>query len=255
MGVAYWLDNRHRRPEGPDFCLLQYSLRGSMTLAWNNRSWRVPEGHAALMLYGEDSAYGLRTDDQRPYEPRWVLLHGAGLGQHWRLLRERFGPVIGPDHHGRLLESMNELARYASAQSVSDLFDAAHHVHRFIGRLKRLCDGPSQSGGVDRAIDGMLANPLFPWSLKEIARAHACTREHLTRRFKQRIGSSPADWLNRQRLAVAKHLLVSSGLSMTAVAEQAGFASTHTMARQLKADSGCSPRAYRARAAPEGVAY
>jgi len=242
----YWWQNHDRLASAPEHCLVQYTIQGSMTLILHGEHHRVPARHAALFCYSEDSSYGLTAADTLPYRNRWVVLHGAGLRQHWDLLRQRAGPVLGPDDGERITSAMDDLIHRASPRAVRDPFTAAIAVQHFVARLGAIQSGPSrEAGSADDAIDRMLANPQYPWSLKELAHEAGCSREHLTRRFKLRTGSSPADWLNRQRLTMAMSLLRSTALPVAAVAEQAGFSSTHTLARQLRRATGCSPTRYR----------
>ena len=99
---------------------------------------------------------------------------------------------------------------------------------------------------VDKAIHRIATNPLYPWSIKEVVAEAGCSREHFTRVFHERFDQSPADWLNQQRVKHALYLLGNTFMTVSDIAIQAGFSSTHTMARLIKQDTGKAPSQLRA---------
>ncbi|WP_084963366.1 GlxA family transcriptional regulator [Thermoactinospora rubra] len=66
-----------------------------------------------------------------------------------------------------------------------------------------------------------------------------------TRRFRQETGLSPAQWLIRQRVELARHLLETSDLTVDQVARRSGFGSAVSLRQHLNAVVGVSPLAYR----------
>ncbi|MFW5830526.1 MAG: helix-turn-helix domain-containing protein [Planctomycetota bacterium] len=242
----YWWENHQRGPQSGHTVLFQYTLAGSMTLVHGGRNLRVPQGHVALICYPEESAYGLTAEDSLPYECHWVLLHGAGLREHWQLLRHRYGYAPGPLPSSAAMAAMADVEQRASPRAERDPFIAAVAAQQFVARVHELL---AQAGvdqrQVDLAIDRLVANPQYPWSLKELATEAGCSREHLSRAFTDRFGCGPAHWLQHQRLQRAKELLRGTSLPVAAVAEQSGFGSAHTLARVLRRDTGCSPNTFR----------
>ncbi|RKT86597.1 Transcriptional regulator GlxA family, contains an amidase domain and an AraC-type DNA-binding HTH domain [Saccharopolyspora antimicrobica] len=91
----------------------------------------------------------------------------------------------------------------------------------------------------------LLRNLAEPLTLDKIA-AHAGTSVRtFTRRFRDETGSSPMDWLLRQRLEHARHLLESTDLPIDAVAEQAGLSTAASLRKHLRHRLGTSPATYR----------
>jgi transcriptional regulator GlxA family with amidase domain len=66
-----------------------------------------------------------------------------------------------------------------------------------------------------------------------------------TRRFRAETGLSPGEWLTRQRVERARHLLESTDLSVDLVAREAGFGTTASLRQHLHAVLGVSPLTYR----------
>ena len=66
-----------------------------------------------------------------------------------------------------------------------------------------------------------------------------------TRRFREEIGVSPAQWLIQQRVEHARLLLETSDLGVDEVARRAGFGTAVSLRQHLRAAVGVTPLAYR----------
>jgi transcriptional regulator GlxA family with amidase domain len=66
-----------------------------------------------------------------------------------------------------------------------------------------------------------------------------------TRRFREEAGTSPLQWLTRQRIERARHLLESSDLPVERVAAEAGFGTAASLRQHFQAALGVPPAAYR----------
>ena len=96
-----------------------------------------------------------------------------------------------------------------------------------------------------RARAWALENLERPVSLRELA-AHASTSTRtFTRRFREEMGTSPGQWLARQRIERACALLEETDLPIDDVAERAGFGTAGSLRLHLQTELGVSPTAYR----------
>ncbi|MFI6788334.1 GlxA family transcriptional regulator [Nonomuraea sp. NPDC050383] len=84
-----------------------------------------------------------------------------------------------------------------------------------------------------------------PLQLADLARHAGMSRRTFTRRFREEVGTSPGQWLTRQRIELARRLLETSDLPMDGVADRAGFGTAASFRRHLHAALGVSPHAYR----------
>ena len=75
-------------------------------------------------------------------------------------------------------------------------------------------------------------------------RARMSTRT-LSRRFRDQVGITPAQWLARARVRRAQHLLETTQLSIERVAAEAGFRSASVLREHFGNSLGVSPAAYR----------
>jgi transcriptional regulator GlxA family with amidase domain len=112
---------------------------------------------------------------------------------------------------------------------------------QFIERPVPHSDGtgtaPTRAWTLDR-----LAEPVSLEAMAEHARMSVRT---FTRRFREETGTSPRQWLLRQRIAHAQLLLESTDLGVETVARRSGLGSATALRQHLQTAIGVAPTAYR----------
>lgn len=237
-GRAYWYENRGRQPTGA--VVIQASVAGRIVFH-HRRDQPVEPGQIVIFTYGSPTAYGWREPLPEPYRCRWVNLVGAGLAEHAHALTSRHGHVITGGATHDLAGDLGEVIELARADGVS-MIDTAAAVFTLMMHLFEAADQQRRQvlTPVERAVDHLLRR-RGKLSLKQVAATYGVSREHLSRVFRQRTGRPATDYLSEQRRRRALRLLRDTALPLHAVAEQAGYAHVHTMARQLRAATGQSP--------------
>ena len=91
-------------------------------------------------------------------------------------------------------------------------------------------------------LEGNLGKDL---SLPIVARRAAMSCRTLSRRFRERVGMTPAAWIARARIRQAQRLLETTRLSVEAIAEAVGFGSAPVLREHFRATVGASPLMYR----------
>jgi AraC-like DNA-binding protein len=182
--------------------------------------------HSWIHVTGTEVAGILATAGMKPLTPVQVgqsLLVEQYLGQIFSEISAH------PDPDGRILRNLCEnwlleMARAAAGKAGGRLPSEP------LRRLKRQLD--RQDGG--------------RLSLPEMARIANLSPSHLSAEFKRCFGVSPGLYQIRHRMDEARYLLKSSGLSVSEVAEKAGYPSLFQFSRMFKRIVGISPREYRA---------
>ncbi len=238
---GWWYDNNGREPDGN--CCLQFVMEGSVTIRRGTEYLVAEEGEAFMFYYGEDSGYGLDEHSADRCACEWINFSGLGMGEQFELMISEFGTVVGKKESAQLLSLARNLGDSASMHVSSDQSATVASVYNFIGTMFSVLEQAKNTDRkpVDKAIHKIISNPLYPWSIKEVVKDAGCSREHFTRIFTERFSQSPADWLNQQRVKHALYLLGHTNMSVQDIAIQAGFSSTHTMARQIKQETGQAP--------------
>lgn len=83
-----------------------------------------------------------------------------------------------------------------------------------------------------------------PITRGDLARHAGVNERYLTRCFRQEVGITPIDYLNRCRVDAAKGMLSRGGKSIGEIAEATGFASSSQFSRVFHQYAGMSPREY-----------
>jgi YesN/AraC family two-component response regulator len=85
------------------------------------------------------------------------------------------------------------------------------------------------------------ANPL---SRSDIAAHLGINERYLTHCFRQEVGITPMEYLNRYRVKIAKTLLETESNSITDIGLKVGFSSSAHFSRVFRRHAGVSPRGY-----------
>lgn len=91
------------------------------------------------------------------------------------------------------------------------------------------------------AIVAMHEQPARDWSLEQLADAAGMSRSVFANSFRQRVGTTPAAYLQRWRVSLAQRSL-QQGLPLKRVAIEVGYGSEAALSRAFKTCVGLSPR-------------
>lgn len=95
------------------------------------------------------------------------------------------------------------------------------------------------------ALSLMHADPAFPWTLQELASRVGMSRTVFTKKFKNKVGTTPMKYLAKWRMLLAAERLRSSQESITKISFLAGYDTDSAFGRAFKKEWGCSPREHR----------
>lgn len=86
--------------------------------------------------------------------------------------------------------------------------------------------------------------PARAWSVEELAKEAALSRSGFFARFNRAMGLSPMAYLLTWRMALAKKMLRTGGLTITQIAQQIGYGSASAFTAAFTRHTGCSPARY-----------
>lgn len=98
---------------------------------------------------------------------------------------------------------------------------------------------------VERVILAMRERPSHPFSLQELAEIAIMSASHFDRVFREVVGVPPRLFLSALRLEAAKHLLLTTPLSVIDVCYEVGYDSLGTFTTRFTDFVGVSPRSLR----------
>jgi AraC-like DNA-binding protein len=94
------------------------------------------------------------------------------------------------------------------------------------------------------AIQAMHSDPARRWTIQGLAERVGMSRSTFALRFKERVGTSPMEYLTRWRMMLAGDRLENSGEPVSAIAGALGYESESAFSTAFKRVMGCSPRQY-----------
>jgi transcriptional regulator GlxA family with amidase domain len=91
-----------------------------------------------------------------------------------------------------------------------------------------------------------------PMTVDDMATRAMLSPRSFARRFRAATGTTPVQWLLRQRVLHAQRLLETSDLSVDRVAEKCGFGTATALRAHFRRIVGTTPTSYRRTFGPEG---
>ncbi|MGW3915889.1 GlxA family transcriptional regulator [Streptomyces sp. NPDC005070] len=104
-----------------------------------------------------------------------------------------------------------------------------------------------------RVLDAVTEDPSANHTLAAMARRAGVSARHMTRLFRDEVGTTPARYVEQVRMEAAQALLEGGDDPMASVARRTGFGSPESMRRAFTRNLGITPGAYRARFRTTGV--
>jgi transcriptional regulator GlxA family with amidase domain len=98
-----------------------------------------------------------------------------------------------------------------------------------------------------RLLDSITADPAAQHTLPSLAERAGLSVRHLTRLFRDELGTTAAAFVEQIRLEAARQLLEGGTDTLDVVARKSGLGSTETLRRLFSRAVGVTPSAYRAR--------
>ncbi|WP_392667200.1 GlxA family transcriptional regulator [Streptomyces sp. LN785] len=104
-----------------------------------------------------------------------------------------------------------------------------------------------------RVLDTVAEDPSADHTLAAMARRAGVSTRHMTRLFRDEVGTTPARYVEQVRMEAAQAMLEGGDDPMASVARRTGFGSAESLRRAFTRNLGITPGAYRARFRTTGV--
>ncbi len=194
------------------------------------------------------------------------ILDGRSATTHWmhtdRLAAAYPRTTVDPD-----VLFVEDRKVVTSAGTAAGIDAALHIVRKEHGAAatnviaRRMVVPPQRDGGQSQYIDApvtecrsdsfavvaqwMLENLHEDLTVDQLARRALMSSRTFARRFRAEMGTTPAAWLNRQRIIRAQQLLEETDLGLETIAQECGFGTAAVMRHHFVRVLQTSPLAYR----------
>ncbi len=110
---------------------------------------------------------------------------------------------------------------------------------------ERITPPAPEADPLDTLLAIVATDPVGDYTNAAMARSLSLSERHFSRLFVARTGVSPARWVERVRVDVARTLIESTSAKIDSVARQSGFGSVTTMRQAFNRVLGVTPSQYR----------
>jgi transcriptional regulator GlxA family with amidase domain len=168
--------------------------------------------------------------DNRIYVPDGNVYTSAGVTAGIDLMLYIISEIAGPLCAAAVARNMVVYLRRTGADpQLSPWLAGRNHIHPALHRVQ----------------DAITADPAHPWTLDELSALAYSSPRHVTRLFHRYAGTTPVEYINRLRVALARQLLGDAQLPMDRVAERSGFGSARHLRRVWHEYNSIAPGLWR----------
>ena len=184
--------------------------------------------------------------------------HFALSGEPAEMILKSLTPIVHIRHESdkaamrSSIERMREELR--DAQPGASLI-AQHLAHTMLIQALRLHLADTAHAGqgwlfalsdkhMSAAIASMHEAPGYNWTLQSLAERVGMSRSVFALRFRERVGTTPMEYLANWRMLLAADRLRNSSDGLAAIAQTLGYESESAFGKAFRRVMGCSPRQY-----------
>jgi AraC family transcriptional regulator, arabinose operon regulatory protein len=225
-------------------------LRGNGFVRVAGRTHRVEAGDLVWINCQQPHEHGAIAEE--PWDVYWVRIEGPRLERMCQMLSVNEAPVFGAVECPGTKAVFEEIFQ----RMQGDALEKPAMIHAAVARLIAVAfSSRLRSGQAREQVPQALRKPL-EWMrlfyfesvrVEKLAGMAGLSAPHFSRMFKATFGTSPIDWLRRERISQAKRRLVESGDSIKQIAEQVGYADRFFFSKDFKQHTGVTPGQFRVR--------
>jgi AraC family transcriptional regulator, arabinose operon regulatory protein len=244
-------EHRVRRDHFPGHELL-LCLRGRGYVRVAGRTHHVSRGEFVWINCRIPHEHGALKSD--PWEVLWIRIEGPRLEAMCNILSITVSPVFNGFDRATAVPVFREIFRLMK----SDAPGVPAFIHAAVARLLALAFAARQQHGDSGPVIPLaLARPVERMKLffferhtvAALAKLAGMSPTHFARVFKAAFGTSPIDWLRRERISQAKRRLAETNASIKEIAGQSGYTDRYFFSKDFKRHTGLTPREFRRREA------
>lgn len=226
-------------------------LRGHGFVRVQGRRHPVQAGEFVWINCHRPHEHGAEKSD--PWEVLWVRIEGPGLARICSILSAQSTPVFT----GFQRKAAEALYREIFELMQRNTSDSAPRIHAAVAQLialafiARKTHGSSQEQEIPavlgKAVQHMKLFYFEHHTVGGLAARSGMSASHFSRMFKGAFGTSPIDWLRRERISQAKRRLVETMDAVKEIAEQVGYRDRFFFSKDFRRLTGFTAREFRKR--------
>ncbi len=212
---------------------------------------RHPVGPDELLWVNCHHPHAYGASSKQPWELYWIRVEGRPLDRVASLLEIRSQPVIRNFNTRAASLEFERIFHHmiGTRPSEAALVNAAVTAIIALAFEARLSDTdeirPELPMPVQKALEKMRLYFHTAIRVSDLAALSGMSESHFSRLFKSCIGTSPIDWLRRERINQAKHRLIESEDPVKEIARQVGYSDQFFFSKDFKKMTLLTPTQFR----------
>lgn len=246
-GGDYQCDDTYTVVKGgmPESFYVMLVQKGTLHIEMNGRTYMAPQGTVFVL----DSKIDCHYYAKARLSMQWIQFSGIMVQNFFDMLyenNEQNGPVFYIDDIMAMSKKFSFIMNMFAANQINE-FQGSLSLHDILTTLTLLNPLSQEDTNlsmieVARYIDKFYSENL---TVQNLAKGCNLSVYYFIRAFQQVHGCTPHQYLASVRFDSAKHLLLTSNLSVEKIGEIVGFSSGSNFARAFKKEFGYSPTEFR----------
>lgn len=229
--------------------VLILTLAGTGEVEVEGRSFECLTGSVAWLDTSREYRHACASGSQG-WRYLWFGMRGFGLDETATMLGARSSPVVAPNASEALFRQFSKIKQRLADHHTDSEPDNSAAVASIIAALATdWSPEQSSSASLHQPMAAMTQRVRMDlgrdWAIADFSALLGLSSSQLHRRFRKIVGSTPMDWLRRERMNAAKRFLVQTETTISEVAVRCGYPDPLHFSREFRRVTGSSPTTFR----------
>lgn len=243
IGITYPNPKYRVSRTNNEMFIFEYILSGSGYIEVNGETYKVSADDVYIIEPGQDHTY--YSNPKNPFKKIWINFYSDIFKEIFKSFNLSNKIVF---KNTETLELFEEIQNCKKISNFSDdiCYDIAPILFRILCKLaadnNKLNNISKTAKLTKRHIDESIYTNT---TIEDIAISLNLSKTHIIREFSKSYGISPYNYLIKQKIAIAKKMLLLKNMNISEISNQLGFEDSNYFSKLFKKKTGISPLQYR----------
>lgn len=213
-------------------------LKGEVVLKIKNKTYKAHAGDT--LFFSQEDAHTVVNGGDVPYKAYFLYLYGPEVKGFYDSFQSKFGYVMTGFIPPSLADAVQQITTMIRSGN-ENKYLISSLLYNLLTELLQKCDVSDGRDGITDAIKYVMEHYKEKITLDTLSSMAFMDKFYFIRQFHSLTGYTPKEYQNELRLNEALSLLKNTDLSVTAIANEVGFADSRGLIALIKNRKGCSP--------------
>lgn len=213
-------------------------LKGEVVLKIKNKTYKAHAGDT--LFFSQEDAHTVVNGGDVPYKAYFLYLYGPEVKGFYDSFQSKFGYVMTGFIPPSLADAVQQITTMIRSDN-ENKYLISSLLYNLLTELLQKCDVSDGRDGITDAIKYVMEHYKEKITLDTLSSMAFMDKFYFIRQFHSLTGYTPKEYQNELRLNEALSLLKNTDLSVTAIANEVGFADSRGLIALIKNRKGCSP--------------